>query len=85
MAAPSRILRGAWGITPVTQISPRASVLITFAGSRVAAYEPLPEMGYAFVFFYGLERRLIVEQRDRGPDRGRSPAAHRDVSDIWLA
>ena len=27
----------------------------------------MDDAGYAFLFFYGLERRLLVEQQDQGP------------------
>ena len=60
-------LREAWDITLVTQISTRASVLTTFTGSRTAEPNQRLRPGYAFLFFYGLERRLLVEQRDRDP------------------
>ena len=42
----------------------RASYLRWIANGRC---EPLNEIGYAFVYFYGLERRLLVEQQDLSP------------------
>jgi hypothetical protein len=28
--------------------------------------QPLSDIGYAFLYFYGLERRLLIEQKDLG-------------------
>ena len=58
---------GAWATTRNTaSISPdqRANYLRWLAGGRTA---PLDDIGYAFLFFYGLERRLLVEQQDLSP------------------
>jgi uncharacterized tellurite resistance protein B-like protein len=42
----------------------RANYLRWLAGGRA---EPINNIGYAFLFFYGLERRLLVEQQDLSP------------------
>jgi uncharacterized tellurite resistance protein B-like protein len=55
---------GALGYWPsYARISPsqRANYLAWLAGNRRA---PLDDIGYAFIFFYGLERRALVEGKD---------------------
>ena len=42
----------------------RANYLNWLSGGRT---DPLSEIGYAVLFFYGLERRLLVEQREPSP------------------
>jgi hypothetical protein len=42
----------------------RAYYLRWMSNGRVG---PLENIGFAFLFFYGLERRLLVEQQDQGP------------------
>ena len=39
----------------------------TSRGSRAVELSPFHDIGYAFLFFYGLERRLLVEQQDLSP------------------
>ena len=59
--------RGSLGYYPqYASISPdqRANYLRWLAGGRTA---PLDDIGYAFLYFYGLERRLLVEQQDLSP------------------
>jgi len=52
--------------TSYRKLSPtqRANYLTWLANNRTTA---LSEIGYAFLFFYGLERRLIVERQDLSP------------------
>jgi len=55
---------GSLGYYPTyANLSPdqRANYLRWLSSGRV---EPLHDIGYAFLFFYGLERRLLVEQQD---------------------
>lgn len=49
-----------------TRLSPdqRANYLEWMASGRTAS---LHDIGYAFLFFYGLERRLLIEQADLSP------------------
>jgi tellurite resistance protein len=42
----------------------RADYLLWLAGGRCG---PLSEIGYAFLYFYGLERRLLLEGKDLSP------------------
>jgi uncharacterized tellurite resistance protein B-like protein len=42
----------------------RANYLNWLAGGRT---EPLSDIGYAFLYFYGLERRLLVDDQDLSP------------------
>ena len=58
---------GSLGYYPTyAKISPnqRASYLRWLSSGRV---NPLSDIGYAFLFFYGLERRLLLERRDLNP------------------
>jgi len=58
---------GSLGYYPTySNLSPnqRANYLRWLSNGRV---EPLHDVGYAFLFFYGLERRLIVERQDLNP------------------
>jgi uncharacterized tellurite resistance protein B-like protein len=48
------------GITP----NQRANYLTWLAGHRMGALE---DIGYAFLFFYGLERRVLIDQADLSP------------------
>ena len=64
---PVREALGSLGYYPTyARISPnqRANYLRWLSSSRVA---PLNDIGYAFLFFYGLERRLLIEQQDLSP------------------
>ena len=45
-------------------INQRANYLQWLAGGRVG---PLSDIGYAFLYFYGLERRLLIEGQDLSP------------------
>lgn len=59
--------RGSLGYYPQqASISPdqRANHIRWLAGGRTAT---LDDIGYAFLYFYGLERRLLVEQQDLSP------------------
>lgn len=59
--------RGSLGYYPAyDRLSPdqRANYLQWLAGGRSG---PLEDIGYAFLFFYGLERRLLVEEQDLSP------------------
>lgn len=59
--------RGALGYWPeYRRMTPhqRANYLDWLASGREA---PLDDIGYAFVHFYGLERRVLVDQRDINP------------------
>ena len=58
---------GAWATTRSTRPSRPTSGPTTSAGSRAAAWRRLDDIGYAFLYFYGLERRLLVEQQDLSP------------------
>ena len=58
---------GALGYYPTyAKLSPsqRANYLSWLSNGRTGA---LADIGYAFLFFYGLERRLIVERQDLSP------------------
>ncbi len=48
------------GLTPVQ----RANYLRWLCSGRA---DPLDDIGYAFLYFYGLERRLLVERQDLSP------------------
>ena len=64
---PVREAAGSLGYYPTYEkLSPdrRANYLRWLSTGRV---EPLADIGYAFLFFYGLERRLLVEQQDLFP------------------
>ena len=52
--------------TTYARLSPnqRSNYLQWLSKGRV---EPLHDIGYAFLFFYGLERRLLVERQDLNP------------------
>jgi len=59
--------KGALGYWPeYSKISPdqRANYLSWLATGRKA---PLHDIGYAFIFFYGLERRLLIDKQDAQP------------------
>ena len=59
--------RGSLGYYPqYAAISPgqRANYIRWLASGRTAS---LDDIGYAFLYFYGLERRLLVEQQDLSP------------------
>jgi hypothetical protein len=60
--------RGALGYWPqYRSMSPeqRANYLAWLAGGRKG---PLDDIGYAFVYFYGLERRILIDNRDKNLD-----------------
>ena len=64
---PVRELTGSLGYYPTyAKLSPdqRANYLRWLSTGRV---EPLHDIGYAFLFFYGLERRLLIEKQDLSP------------------
>lgn len=61
---PVREERGALGYWPrYSRLTPtqRANYLAWLAGGRKS---PLDDIGYAFIFFYGLERRALVDDAD---------------------
>ena len=61
---PVKEAAGSLGYYPTyARLSPgqRANYLRWLSSGRV---EPLHDIGYAFLFFYGLERRLLVERQD---------------------
>ena len=61
---PAKQAAGSLGYYPTyARLSPdqRANYLSWLSGGRV---ESLHDIGYAFLFFYGLERRLLVERKD---------------------
>jgi uncharacterized tellurite resistance protein B-like protein len=67
VGTPVREAAGSMGYYPTyARITPnqRANYLSWLSSGRSA---PLNEIGYAFLFFYGLERRLLVEQQDVSP------------------
>ena len=57
----------AWATTRSMRRSRPTSEPTTSTGSRAAGRRALDDIGYAFLYFYGLERRLLVEQQDLSP------------------
>jgi uncharacterized tellurite resistance protein B-like protein len=67
VGSPVKEAAGSLGYYPTyAKLSPdqRANYLHWLSNSRVG---PLHDIGYAFLFFYGLERRLLAERRDLSP------------------
>ena len=73
---------GSLGYYPTyAKISPnqRANYLRWLSSGRV---DPLSDIGYAFLFFYGLERRLLLERQRPKSHREGGRSASRDLHDL---